>query len=110
MREEKNVWKWPFKFFFLCLLPDLSREYGDEWHKAGILENKQNVFDDFIAAAEYLFENKYTNPRRSAANIATAIISLIREAWDRRVPVDIEMYRKHNYSFMSGHAYNHTQF
>ncbi len=37
-------------------------EYGDEWHKAGTQMQKQNVFDDFIAAAEYLFEEKYTNP------------------------------------------------
>jgi len=41
------------------------REYGDDWHKGGILERKQNVFDDFIAAAEYLVENKYTNSKRS---------------------------------------------
>ena len=37
-------------------------EFGDEWHKGGILQKKQNVFDDFIAAAEYLIDNKYTNP------------------------------------------------
>ncbi|MFA9391221.1 MAG: prolyl oligopeptidase family protein [Prolixibacteraceae bacterium] len=36
-------------------------EYGEDWHKAGVLTNKQNVFDDFIAGAEYLIEAGYTN-------------------------------------------------
>jgi prolyl oligopeptidase len=39
-------------------------EFGEQWHKAGMLDKKQNVFDDFLAAAEYLVENKYTNPEK----------------------------------------------
>jgi prolyl oligopeptidase len=41
-------------------------EYGEEWHRAGNLTNKQNVFDDFAAAAEHLIGRKYTNPARLA--------------------------------------------
>jgi prolyl oligopeptidase len=36
-------------------------EYGEEWHRAGMLANKQNVFDDFIAAAEFLMSERYTS-------------------------------------------------
>ena len=39
-------------------------EYGDEWHEGGMLGKKQNVFDDFIAAAEWLIANRHTNPQR----------------------------------------------
>jgi len=39
-------------------------EYGESWHHAGTLEKKQNVFDDFIAAAEHLVREKYTSPSR----------------------------------------------
>ena len=41
-------------------------EYGEAWHKAGMLEKKQHVFDDFIGAAEYLIQSRYTNPSKIA--------------------------------------------
>jgi prolyl oligopeptidase len=41
-------------------------EYGEEWHLAGNLTRKQNVFDDFIACAQYLVDHKYTTPARLA--------------------------------------------
>jgi prolyl oligopeptidase len=41
-------------------------EYGEEWHRAGTKLNKQNVFDDFIAAALWLTQNKYTKPEKLA--------------------------------------------
>jgi len=43
-------------------------EYGERWHEAAKFERKQNVFDDFIAAAEYLVKEKYTSPEHLAIN------------------------------------------
>jgi prolyl oligopeptidase len=49
-------------------LPNLrgGGEFGETWHQAGMLDKKQNVFDDFIAAAEWLIAHKYTSPARLA--------------------------------------------
>ena len=49
-------------------LPNLrgGNEYGEAWHKAAMFEKKQNVFDDWFAAAEYLIANKYTSAERFA--------------------------------------------
>lgn len=46
-------------------------EYGESWHRAGMLGNKQNVFDDFLAAAEYVVKEGWTSPQRLVINGAS---------------------------------------
>jgi prolyl oligopeptidase len=59
-------------------------EFGEEWHRAGMLERKQNVFDDFIAAAEWLIANRYTEPGRLAIRGASNGGLLVGAAFTQR--------------------------
>ncbi|CAG8528462.1 10080_t:CDS:10, partial [Scutellospora calospora] len=54
----------------ILVVPNLrgGGEYGEEWHKAGMLHNKQNVFDDCQYVAKWLIDNKYTRPEKLVVN------------------------------------------
>jgi prolyl oligopeptidase len=63
-----SMYAWWMEQGGLLALPNLrgGGEYGEDWHRAGMFAHKQNVFDDFYAAAEYLIANRYTNPKQLA--------------------------------------------
>ena len=70
--SEKPVWNAEYAWWMQqggwFALPDIrgGNEYGEAWHRAAMFENKQNVFDDWFAAAEYLIHEKYTAPEHFA--------------------------------------------
>ena len=68
-------------------------EYGESWHEAGTKMKKQNVFDDFIAAAEYLIAQGYTAPKKIACNggsngglLVGAVVNQRPDLWGAAVP------------------------
>ena len=91
-------------------------EYGKEWHNAGTQMKKQNVFDDFIAAAEFLFENKYTSPEylaiRGGSNgglLVGACMTQRPELFKVALPAVgvLDMLRYHKFTAGAGWSYDY---
>ncbi len=73
-------------------------EFGERWHRAGMLGDKQNVFDDFIAAAEYLIEAGYTNPKKLAIRGFTETNNLpaLHEYGNAAIPEQFEFLSRYS--------------
>ena len=91
-------------------------EYGKAWHNAGTKMQKQNVFDDFIAAAEYLIENKYTTPEylaiRGGSNGGLLVGATMTQRPDlMKVALPavgvLDMLRYHTFTAGAGWAYDY---
>lgn len=91
-------------------------EYGRAWHDAGTKLNKQNVFDDFIAAAEYLIENNYTSSKylalRGGSNgglLVGAVITQRPDLAQVALPAVgvLDMLRYHTFTAGAGWAYDY---
>ncbi len=91
-------------------------EYGKNWHDAGIQLKKQNVFDDFIAAAEYLINNKYTSSKYLAVHgrsngglLVGAVMTQKPELFRVALPSVgvLDMLRYHTFTAGAGWAYDY---
>ncbi len=91
-------------------------EYGEAWHLAGTRMNKQNVFDDFIAAAEYLIEHGYTSANRLAISggsngglLVGAVMAQRPELFRAAFPAVgvLDMLRYHQFTAGAGWAYDY---
>ncbi|MDT8373537.1 MAG: prolyl oligopeptidase family serine peptidase [Bacteroidales bacterium] len=91
-------------------------EYGEKWHLAGTKMNKQNVFDDFIAAAEYLIENGYTSSEYLAVKggsngglLVGAVMTQRPELFRVALPAVgvLDMLRYHKFTAGAGWAYDY---
>lgn len=91
-------------------------EYGKKWHKAGTQLQKQNVFDDFIAAAEYLIAENYTSSGKLAVNggsngglLVGAVMTQRPELFKVALPAVgvLDMLRYHTFTAGAGWAYDY---